>query len=402
MTLPDDAPSLTSGEPGERPRWWIYRGTGERLHDTTLGELLPPPPPWRRFDGSPVLPPPPAGEEEDEEAVRRLGAHPSARRPSAFARREAEMVNAALVLRRPLLVSGRPGTGKSSLAYRISRELRLGPVLRWHITSRSTLQRGLYEYDAIGRVHDAAALRAATGDGVEAPTAPTSSVASTAPAGPAGAVAPAEASEERAAASPAVGNYIQLGPLGTALLPYAQPRVLLIDELDKSDLDLANDLLSVFEEGSFPIPELLRARRRHPSVKVMTYDPEGEAEITGGMVTCRAFPVIVITSNSEREFPPAFLRRCLVLDMPEPDENDLADMLAAHLGPEVAGQWGGELISRFADRRREGVLSIDQLLNAAYLTTSTRPAEDENGDLPRLVEALWHRLDGTGHVPGIR
>ncbi|MEW2031010.1 MoxR family ATPase [Streptomyces roseifaciens] len=379
MTLPDDAPLPTAGEPGERPRWWIYRGSGERLHDTTLGDLLPPPPPWRRFEGGPVLAPPPA---DDEETVRRLGAHSSARRPSAFARREAEMVNSALLLRRPLLVSGRPGTGKSSLAYRISRELRLGRVLRWHITSRSTLQRGLYEYDAIGRVHDAAALRAATGNEPAAAT---------------------EAPEKHAAASPAVGNYIQLGPLGTALLPYAEPRVLLIDELDKSDLDLANDLLSVFEEGSFPIPELLRARRRHPSVKVMTYDPEGEAEITGGTVTCRAFPIIVITSNSEREFPPAFLRRCLMLHMPEPDENDLADMLAAHFGAETAEQWGGELISRFLDRSRErGGLSIDQLLNSLYLATSSHHAEDQNGDLLRLAETLWHRLDSTGRVPGAR
>lgn len=82
------------------------------------------------------------------------------------------MVNAALLLRRPLLVSGRPGTGKSSLAYRISRELRLGRVLRWHITSRTTLQQGLYEYDAIGRVQDTAAQRAAEGKATPAATAP--------------------------------------------------------------------------------------------------------------------------------------------------------------------------------------------------------------------------------------
>nr|WP_308013661.1 MoxR family ATPase [Streptomyces sp. REN17] len=348
----------------------MYRGTGEPLRDTTLGDLLPPPPPWRAFHGGPVLGAPP---EDDAETTRRLGTHRPAGHLSAFAHREAEMVNAALMLRRPLLVSGRPGTGKSSLAYRISRELRLGRVLRWHITSRTTLHRGLYEYDAIGRVQDTAALRAAAGEGDPDGRAP--------------------------AAPPSVGDYIQLGPLGTALLPYAEPRVLLVDELDKSDLDLANDLLSVFEEGSYTIPELRRARRRNPLVRVMTDDPDAEAEISGGTVNCRAFPVVVMTSNSEREFPPAFLRRCLLLAMPEPDETDLADMLAAHFGQETAEEWGGPLITRFLERSRGlGGLAIDQLLNSVHLATSHR-AEGEDADLRSLVESVWHRLDGT--VPGL-
>ncbi|MFF5008769.1 AAA family ATPase [Streptomyces phaeochromogenes] len=354
-----------------RPRWWIYRGTGEPLRDTTLGDLLPPPPPWRVFHGEPVLGAPP---KDEAETTRRLGTYQPAGYTSAFAYREAEMVNAALMLRRPLLVSGRPGTGKSSLAYRISRELRLGRVLRWHITSRTTLQRGLYEYDAIGRVQDTAAMRAAAGD-----TAPDGG-ASTTP--------------------PEVGDYIQLGPLGTALLPHSEPRVLLIDELDKSDLDLANDLLSVFEEGSYTISELRRARRRHPLVRVMTDDPDGEAEISAGIVNCRSFPVVVMTSNSEREFPAAFLRRCLLLHMPEPGESDLAAMMAAHFGADMAEEWGGSLIAQFLERSRGlGGLAIDQLLNAVHLATS-RDGEGEEGDLRSLVEAVWHRLDGT--APGAR
>ncbi|MCP3818656.1 MoxR family ATPase [Streptomyces sp. A3M-1-3] len=371
MTLPDDTPATGTEPHDARPRWWIYRGTGERLQDTSLGDLLPPPPPWRRFNGGPVLPPPPL---DSAETVRRLGAHPPVRASSEAAPLEADMVNSAILLRRPLLVSGRPGTGKSSLAYRISRELRLGRVLRWHITSRSTLQRGLYEYDAIGRVQDTAALRAAAG-------------------GP-------DAEHEEATPPPAVGDYVQLGPLGTALLPHAEPRVLLIDELDKSDLDLANDLLSVFEEGSFSIPELLRARRRHPTVTVLTDDPGREVEISDGLVTCNAFPIVVMTSNSEREFPPAFLRRCLLLHMPEPDETDLADMLTAHFGSETVDEWGGTLIARFLERSRQrGGLSIDQLLNSLYLATSHR-SKGQDGDLLELAEALWHRLDGTG--PGTR
>jgi MoxR-like ATPase len=283
MINPDTPSELITDSVHVRPRWWIYRGTGEPLHDTRLGDLLPPPPPWRTFAGGDVLPTPP---EDDAETVRRLGAQWPERVLSDAVRQEAEMVNAALLLRRPLLVSGRPGTGKSSLAYRISRELRLGRVLRWHITSRSTLQGGLYAYDAIGRVQDTAAWRARAGDD-------------------------RDESGDMVPPPPEIGEYIQLGPLGTALLPYAEPRVLLIDELDKSDLDLANDLLSLFEEASYSIPELLRAQRRHPTVRVRTDDPGGDAEISGGRVTCNAFPIVVMTSNSEREFPPAFLRRCL-------------------------------------------------------------------------------------------
>ncbi|WUR84455.1 AAA family ATPase [Streptomyces phaeochromogenes] len=351
------------------PRWWIYRGNGEPLQGS-LTDLLPPPPPWRTFGGGPVLPPPPP---DEAETVRRLGMHRhSTRAVPALAFSEADLVNAALLLRRPLLVTGRPGTGKSSLAYQVSRELRLGRVLRWHITSRTTLQRGLYEYDAIGRVQDTAALRAAAGDEhMEAQDSPLG-----------------------------VGNYVQLGPLGTALLPYAEPRVLLIDELDKSDLDLANDLLSVFEEGSFAIPELLRSRRRHPTVRVLTDDPEGEAEIIGGRVNCRAFPLVIMTSNSEREFPPAFLRRCLLYQMPDPGEDDLAEMLAAHFGEETARQWGGDLIARFLERSRErGGLAIDQLLNSLYLATSHRTG-GQDGSLLELADTVWHRLDGTG--PGMK
>ncbi|MCX5204504.1 AAA family ATPase [Streptomyces sp. NBC_00237] len=377
MTFPADAAaSTTSGNGqggGARPRWWIYRGTGEPLKDITLRSVLPEAPPWRTFTGGPTLGPPPP---DEEETVRRLGGSPPVRALTGFARREAEMVNAALLLRRPLLVIGRPGTGKSSLAYRVSRELRLGRVLRWHISSRTTLQRGLYEYDAIGRVQDSATLRAVAAD-------------------PGG-------KDDAAPSPPDVGDYIQLGPLGTALLPYAEPRVLLVDELDKSDLDLANDLLSVFEEGSYPIPELLRARRRQPSVTVLTDDPEGEAVITGGRVVCQAFPFVVMTSNSEREFPPAFLRRCLVLRMPEPEEQDLAHMLAAHFGEDTAERLGGPLIARFLERSRDyGGLSIDQLLNSLYIATSYG-AEEQPGDLLALAESVWHRLDGSAPTFGNR
>lgn len=128
------------------PAWWVYTGAGQPRPDLDLSRDLPAPPPWRRFNGSPVEPPPPP---EGVDADRRLGTAPGpAIQPDS---REVDMTNAALLLRRPLLVTGAPGSGKSTLAYRVARELSLGRVLQWRITSRSTLQSGLYGYDAIGR-----------------------------------------------------------------------------------------------------------------------------------------------------------------------------------------------------------------------------------------------------------
>ncbi|HEX5404508.1 MAG TPA: MoxR family ATPase [Pseudonocardiaceae bacterium] len=318
-----------------------------------MADLLPPPPPWRSFDGGP-LPEhdePPA---DDGETLRRLGPeyHVSERDIDPH---EVDMVNAALFLRRPLLVTGRPGTGKSTLAYRIARELRLGQVLRWSITSRTTLKQGLYSYDAIGRVQ-AAGTAGGDSDG------------------------------------PPIGEFVRLGPLGTAFLPRKLPRVLLIDELDKSEADLPNDLLSMFEEAQFPIPELERVRARTREVSVFTDDTDGAATIVDGRVKCNAFPMIVITSNGEREFPPAFLRRCLQLEMKEPDVEQLAAMVAAHL-PEIDGQDRPRLIQEFVARSAtSGGLPADKLLDAVYLATSG--AYDEtDASWPRLLDALWRQLN---------
>ncbi|GAA3727544.1 MoxR-like ATPase [Spinactinospora alkalitolerans] len=366
-----DAPGPTgdghrSARPAERadPGWWIYRGSGRPGRSPSPIDALPPPPPWRRFHGGPALPGPTA---PDPEMERVLGPadNPAPRHRDP---KEIDAVNAALYLRRPLLVTGRPGVGKSTLAYRVSRELGLGRVLRWSINSRSTVRSGLYEYDPIARVHDISA--AGPGPGAD---------------GAAGERHP-------------IGSYIRLGPLGTAMLAHARPRVLVIDEFDKSDIDLANDLLDVLETGSYRIPELARISETTPEAEVRTDDPGGTAAVRGGAVTCSAFPFIVITSNGEREFPPPFLRRCLALHLDDPDPEQLADIIAAHLDrPEGAGD--RELIARFieARRSREG-LAVDQLLNSVFLATSMRDSGGEPWDeewFSRVLTLLWHRLAGS-------
>ncbi|GHG20411.1 ATPase AAA [Amycolatopsis bullii] len=272
---------------------------------------------------------------------------------------EVEMVNAALYLRRPLLVTGRPGSGKSSLAYRISRELGLGRVLRWAITSQTTLKSGLYDYDAIGRVQAAAAWKELAGTGAQGEV--------------------------------PIGEFVRLSELGTAFLPRRLPRVLLVDELDKSESDLPHDLLGLFEDGEFVIPELARDARRSTSAEVFTADPGYTAEIRHGRVRCSAFPVVVITSNGEREFPPAFLRRCLRLETREPDAAQLAAMVAAHaLDPE---HHRAGLIEAFVARSASvGGLPADKLLDAIFLATSGAYRPDDEA-WPNLVDSLWRQLN---------
>ncbi|WP_405976921.1 AAA family ATPase [Streptomyces sp. NBC_00158] len=296
-----------------------YRGDGTAREDE-----LPGPPPWR------LAPPATAA---------------ATFRPPDGLR---EAVNAALCLRRPLLLTGSPGTGKSTVASAVAHELTLGPVLNWHVTSHSTLTEALYRYDALGRLE---ATRRNEDDGI--------------------------------------GRFLRLGPLGTALTPADRPRMLLVDEIDKSDIDLPGDLLNVIESGSFEIPEL--TRHAEPDVAVRLWESDATATVHKGVVPCTEFPFIVMTSNGERTFPAPFLRRCIRFRMPDPDHGELVKILEAHLGGAAARQAGG-VLSEFEARiaRRES-LATDQLLNAVHLVTGELGPDDPLR--AGLVNLLLHDLN---------
>jgi MoxR-like ATPase len=309
----------------------IYHGDGT-IRDVTLPDA----PPWRRF------PPPVIG--GDGTAIFQP--------PEGLT----EAVTAALSLRRPLLLTGSPGSGKSTVIDSVALELQLGDVLHWHITSRSTLSEALYRYDALGRIH-----------------------------------AHQLAHNHSSAPTPDdIGPYLQLGPLGTALIPSSRPRALIIDEIDKSDLDLPSDLLDVLERGEFEIPEL--ARFEHDVVAVRAWGGDDRHEIHKGRVRCAEFPFIIMTSNGERDFPAPFLRRCIRFTMPEPSIDSLTRIVTAHLGAAAADTpMAVELIDTFIKRVKAGEsLAVDQLLNTVFLLTDG-PVTDA-AQRKRLTDVLMREL----------
>ncbi|MGF6844164.1 MoxR-like ATPase [Paraburkholderia youngii] len=329
--------------------WKIFTGRGE-AHDGLAS--LPAPPPWRFAYEQAKLTPPPTVEAEGEDAERRRAM------PFIVSDAMKIAVNAALYLRRPLLLTGKPGTGKSTLVAKVAHELRMGSVLRWPINSRSTVRNGIYEYDAVGRLQ--------AGRNIEPP----------------------------------VQDYLKLGPLGTALLASDWPRAVLIDEIDKSDLDFANDLLNVIEEGEFEIPELRRLAL--PSVKVQDF--EGNlVSVEGGRLKCRQFPFVVMTSNAEREFPAPFLRRCVRLKIDPPDTEQLLAIVRSHLEEyedvlnfdEI-----GRLVALFDSEQKENQdVGTDQVLNAVFLSVAMKDVEGRTfskEELNTVRQQLMQPLSGQG------
>jgi len=192
-----------------------------------------------------------------------------------------DVVNVAIALGRPLLVRGEPGTGKTLLAHNIA--LALGkPLIVWNIKSTTKARDGLYVYDTVQRLNDAR-----FGDG--------------------------DVSDIR--------RYIKLGKLGQAFVSDQQV-VLLIDEIDKADLEFPNDLLNELEEMSFYIPEL---------------DEEVRAKYR---------PIVVITSNAEKELPDAFLRRCIFHYIEFPDPPMMERIVRVHF-PDIEERLLREVIRRF-------------------------------------------------------
>jgi MoxR-like ATPase len=192
-----------------------------------------------------------------------------------------EIVNAAIVLQRPLLLKGEPGTGKTELAQVIAADLNLR-LIRWNIKSTSKASEGLYVYDTVQRLNDSRFHDKDVSD---------------------------------------IRQYIKLGKLGEALRSEDQV-VLLIDEIDKADLEFPNDLLYELDQMSFDIVE------------------------TGETFKAKHRPIVVITSNSEKELPDAFLRRCLFHYIEFPDPAMMEKIAKVHF-PDLRHNLLSQIIARF-------------------------------------------------------
>ncbi len=240
-------------------------------------------------------------------------------------------VNAAIELERPLLVKGEPGTGKTELAIQIASALGLR-LMEWHVKSTTKAQQGLYEYDAVSRLRDS------------------------------------QLGDERVHD---VANYIKKGKLWEAF-EADEKVVLLIDEVDKADIEFPNDLLQELDKMEFHVYE------------------------TGEMVKAKHRPIVIITSNNEKELPDAFLRRCFFHYISFPDNEFLQQIVDVHY-PGIKKKLVAEALSQFYEIRETPGLKKKPSTSEALdwirlLVADDVDPEDLRGDaknaLPRLHGAL--------------
>jgi len=241
-------------------------------------------------------------------------------------------VNAAVTLGRPILIKGEPGTGKTQLAEEVSRGLDK-PLLQWHIKSTTKAQQGLYEYDAVARLRDSQLGDKRVHD---------------------------------------ISNYIVKGPLWEAFEEDRQP-VLLIDEIDKADIEFPNDLLRELDRMEFYVYE------------------------TKQTVTARHRPIIIITSNNEKELPDAFLRRCFFHYIRFPDAETMAEIVDVHY-PNLKKDLLSEALKAFYDLREipglkkkpstSELLDWLKLLLAEDVPPEALASDDRRKTLPPLYGAL--------------
>ncbi len=241
-------------------------------------------------------------------------------------------VNAAITLERPLLIKGEPGTGKTVLAFEVAKAIGV-PIIQWHIKSTTKAQQGLYEYDAVSRLRDSQLGDARVKD---------------------------------------IKNYISKGKLWEAFTNDQRP-VLLIDEIDKADIEFPNDLLLELDRMEFFVYE------------------------TGETIKAKQRPIVMITSNNEKELPDAFLRRCFFHYIKFPDRDTMTKIIDVHY-PKIMDKLVGEALNIFYQIRdvpglkkkpsTSELLDWLKLLMADDITAETLRERDPSKLIPPLHGAL--------------
>ena len=241
-------------------------------------------------------------------------------------------VNAAVALQRPLLIKGEPGTGKTLLAEQVAASLGK-PLIQWHIKSTTKAQQGLYEYDAVSRLRDSQLGNEKVHD---------------------------------------IGNYIKRGKLWEAFAADEQV-VLLIDEIDKADIEFPNDLLVELDRMEFFVYE------------------------TGETVKAKQRPIIIITSNNEKELPDAFLRRCFFHFITFPDRATMQKIVAVHY-PDISKQLVADAMEMFFEIRQIPGLkkkpSTSELIDWLKLLMADEIPDEilKNRDASKAIPPLYGAL----------